>query len=53
MAPDATESLLDCKFRNKEQLCEDLFQDIITEDGLCFTFNSLTREDMFYNGWVG
>lgn len=50
MAPDIAESLIECKFRAKEHLCKSMFQDIITEDGLCFTFNLLTHEEMFYNG---
>lgn len=47
-----SESVLECRFRNNQIPCEYLFQDIITEEGLCFTFNSLTYDEMFNNGHV-
>lgn len=40
-------SLISCKFRTSYTLCEDIFREVITDDGLCFTFNSLNPDKMF------
>lgn len=40
-------SLISCTFRTYQGSCETIFQEIITDDGLCFTFNSLTPNSLF------
>lgn len=52
MSPKMPESLLECTFETGTFPCNEILQDVITEDGLCFTFNALTYENMFYNGLV-
>ncbi|KAG5865225.1 hypothetical protein JTB14_020373 [Gonioctena quinquepunctata] len=36
-----------CYFMGKEVECEDLFVPIVLDDGICYTFNMLNREDLF------
>lgn len=47
VAPSFNETLVDCKFQNKQELCRDYFQQVITEEGLCYTFNSLDPSDIY------
>lgn len=42
-----SDSLKDCEWRNKNMNCKDLFRPILTEDGICFTFNSLNSRDIY------
>lgn len=41
------DSMLDCKWRSKKTSCESLFRPILTEEGFCFTFNSLNSRDIY------
>nr|XP_023028280.1 pickpocket protein 28-like [Leptinotarsa decemlineata] len=36
-----------CNFMGKDFNCEDLFVPVILDDGVCYTFNMLNREDIF------
>lgn len=36
-----------CKFRNQIRSCDDYFQEIMTEEGLCFTFNVLNSKEIY------
>lgn len=40
-------SIISCRFRTLQVYTETIFQEVITDDGLCFTFNSLSPESMF------
>uniref|UniRef100_A0A336MEX5 CSON014571 protein n=1 Tax=Culicoides sonorensis TaxID=179676 RepID=A0A336MEX5_CULSO len=42
-----TELLMACKFSGEDVLCDDIFQSILTDEGLCCTFNSLDAAFMF------
>lgn len=41
------DSLDGCRFRDKNKNCSSVFRPILTEDGFCFTFNSLNSQDIY------
>lgn len=47
MSLKLNDSIEDCKWRNKNKKCSELFRPILTEDGICFTFNSLNSQDIY------
>lgn len=48
MAPNMTDVFFGCKWKDIPQdHCDDLFSPILTEEGLCYTFNTLGAEDLF------
>lgn len=48
MAPQFQEVLYSCNWQLRGS-CEDSFTPIITEDGLCFSFNMLDKTELFRN----
>ncbi|XP_055599041.1 pickpocket protein 28-like [Uranotaenia lowii] len=42
----ANEMLMFCKWRNDPIYCDTIFTETLTEEGLCYTFNSLSAEDL-------
>lgn len=50
VAPTLSQVITSCTFRTYKANCSEYFQEIMTEDGLCFTFNSLTSQAMFMDG---
>lgn len=49
MAPKFDDTLSNCKWRNKERRCQELFKPVFTERGLCFAFNALNSHEIFTN----
>lgn len=47
MAPSFKETMFLCKFRNKQEFCKDYFEEILTDEGLCFTFNMVNDEELY------
>lgn len=47
MAPTFNETMFFCKFRNEFQPCHELFREVMTEEGLCFTFNVLNSQELY------
>ncbi|XP_063832891.1 pickpocket protein 28-like isoform X1 [Ostrinia nubilalis] len=48
VAPNLTEMFYGCKWQNTlYQNCSSMFSPILTEEGLCYTFNMLRAEDLF------
>lgn len=47
LSPKLDEQLFQCKWRNAPDTCQDLFSPILTEEGMCFTFNTLNANEMF------
>lgn len=47
MSPKLDATLFSCKWRNAGINCSEIFSPIVTEEGICFTFNTLKAEEMF------
>lgn len=47
LSPTFSEVFEYCEFGNVGYLCEELFSEIITEEGLCYTFNILNSMDLY------
>ncbi|XP_037032181.1 pickpocket protein 28-like [Bradysia coprophila] len=46
-APSSNDTLFVCKIRDIYEDCQPYFHEIMTEDGLCFTFNTLNGSELF------
>ncbi|KAG4070425.1 hypothetical protein HA402_005657 [Bradysia odoriphaga] len=46
-APSSNDTLFICKFRNIVDYCQKYFEEIMTEEGLCFTFNVLNGSELY------
>ncbi|XP_055840678.1 pickpocket protein 28-like [Episyrphus balteatus] len=44
VAPIIFDNFEDCKWRNKFYYCRILWNDVVTDEGICFSFNSLKSE---------
>ncbi|KAG5867982.1 Pickpocket protein 28, partial [Gonioctena quinquepunctata] len=47
VAPQFEDVFFTCKWTLLNESCENLFTPMLTEDGLCFTFNMLDRTELF------
>ncbi|CAO1363398.1 unnamed protein product [Diamesa hyperborea] len=45
------DTFLRCKWRGMKKNCEDLFTELITDEGVCYTFNMMKYQD-FYNNKI-
>lgn len=52
IAPTFKETMLLCKFRNTLEYCQDYFEEIMTEEGRCFTFNMISDDDIYREEFV-
>lgn len=50
IAPTIGESL--CNWWGRDINCSQLLVPILTEDGLCFTFNGLNSDEIYTDQWV-
>lgn len=41
------EVLVDCYWQNLPFKCSKYFQEVVTNEGVCFSFNSLSPRDIF------
>lgn len=49
MALNRDETMLMCQWRNDPVAC-DTFKPILTEEGICFTFNALNSNEIYRDG---
>ncbi|KAK5641660.1 hypothetical protein RI129_010207 [Pyrocoelia pectoralis] len=49
VAPPFDEIFYECKWMNQIRNCSQLFTPTLSEDGICFTFNMLDREELYTN----
>ncbi|XP_036336958.1 pickpocket protein 28 [Rhagoletis pomonella] len=47
VTPQFNESYLHCKWRNLPENCQQMFQKFITEEGVCYSFNSLSAKEIY------
>ncbi|XP_031638214.1 pickpocket protein 28-like [Contarinia nasturtii] len=47
VAPNFNDTMFYCKWRNNFISCENSFQPVLTEEGVCYTFNSLNSRDIY------
>ncbi|XP_031628298.1 pickpocket protein 28-like [Contarinia nasturtii] len=47
LAPNMFDTLFYCKWRNKFSFCYEHYKPVLTEEGLCFTFNALDPWDIY------
>lgn len=47
VAPTLSEIFYKCEWQGHQRNCPELFQEIITEEGVCFTFNFLNAPEVY------
>ena len=52
LAQPCDEMLINCRFRGVDRKCSDIFRPIVTDEGMCCTFNTLPESVMYNNDVV-
>lgn len=47
MAPSLNDTMLECMWQYDVDNCSELFRPILTDEGLCFTFNAINSHEMY------
>lgn len=49
MAPVLSDTIRACRWKNygDDNTCSDLFTPVLTEEGLCFSFNNLNWDEIY------
>ncbi|EDW17776.1 pickpocket protein 28 [Drosophila mojavensis] len=45
--PLFNDTFLDCKWRNSPTKCKEIFHKVVTEDGVCYSFNALSPAEIY------
>lgn len=48
-APNLNDTILDCMWDGYDATCSEIFVPILTEEGLCFSFNALNSNETYTN----
>ena len=49
VAPSLNDTLTHCMWLNKDGPCAKMFVPVLTENGLCFTYNALNSHEIYTN----
>lgn len=52
IAPTYNDTMFYCKWRNEDNFCDAFFRPILTEEGVCYTFNALNSRDIYKKEYV-
>ncbi|XP_023715587.1 pickpocket protein 28 isoform X2 [Cryptotermes secundus] len=52
VAPEIDEVMFECYWRGILESCSDIFTSVLTDNGLCYTFNILSSTELFNNGTI-
>lgn len=51
-APALTDVLQECKWRRDPINCSDIFNEVLTDDGICFSFNLLNSSELYHEEFL-
>ena len=47
MAPKLNSTIIECYWLGDAVPCDEIFKPVLTEEGVCYSFNSLDRSEMY------
>lgn len=52
VAPTLSNTLLKCSWRRRNYNCSDIFNEVLTDEGICFSFNYLNGSELYRESWI-